>query len=91
MVKAELKEVDYERFELGTRYVNPKLLHRTQDLRRSQPAVVYSFWYSGTHTDNEWLILGSDNVLSDYYVICPNMFANGLSSSPSNQLLPYDA
>ncbi|KAI8895636.1 Alpha/Beta hydrolase protein [Globomyces pollinis-pini] len=54
------------------------------------PVIVFPTWYSGSHLDNEWLIYGENKVLKDYYVICPNMFGNGFSSSPSNQPRPYD-
>lgn len=48
-------------------------------------AIVYPTWYSGQHTENEWLI-GEGKALdpTKYFIIIPNMFCNGLSSSPSN-------
>jgi homoserine O-acetyltransferase/O-succinyltransferase len=54
-------------------------------------AIVYPTWYSGRHTDNEWLI-GTDKALNpdEYFIIVPNMLGNGLSSSPSNTPPPYD-
>jgi homoserine O-acetyltransferase/O-succinyltransferase len=54
-------------------------------------AVVYPTWYSGRHWDNEWLI-GEGKALdpAKYFIIVPNMFGNGLSSSPSNTPQPYD-
>jgi homoserine O-acetyltransferase len=54
-------------------------------------AIVYPTWYSGRHTDNEWLI-GEGMALdpSRYFIIVPNMLGNGLSSSPSNTPPPYD-
>jgi homoserine O-acetyltransferase/O-succinyltransferase len=54
-------------------------------------AIVYPTWYSGRHTDNEWLI-GTDKALNpdEWFVIVPNMLGNGLSSSPSNTPPPYD-
>ena len=54
-------------------------------------AIVFPSWYSGTHNDNEWLI-GEDKALNPqkYYIIIPNMFGNGLSSSPSNTPAPFD-
>jgi homoserine O-acetyltransferase/O-succinyltransferase len=54
-------------------------------------AIVYPTWYSGRHWDNEWLI-GSGMALDPerYFIIVPNMFGNGLSSSPSNTPPPYD-
>ncbi|MFP5019677.1 alpha/beta fold hydrolase [Pseudonocardia phyllosphaerae] len=54
-------------------------------------AVVYPTWFSGWHTDNEWLI-GPGHTLDpeQYFVIVPNMLGNGISSSPSNTPPPYD-
>ncbi len=54
--------------------------------------VVYPTWYSGQHYDNEWLV-GEGMALdpAKYFIIIPNMFGNGLSSSPSNTPEPYNA
>jgi homoserine O-acetyltransferase len=48
-------------------------------------AILYPTSYSARHSDIEWLI-GADKVLdpSRYFIVIPNMFTNGLSSSPSN-------
>lgn len=53
--------------------------------------VVYPTWFSGWHTDNEWLI-GPGRALdpAERFVIVPNMLGNGLSSSPSNTPSPHD-
>ncbi|MGH8430013.1 MAG: hypothetical protein ACREUF_06390, partial [Solimonas sp.] len=53
--------------------------------------IVYPTWYSGQHTDNEWLI-GEGMALDPrrYFIIIPNMLGNGLSSSPSNTAEPYN-
>jgi homoserine O-acetyltransferase len=47
--------------------------------------VLYPTSYSAQHTDIEWLI-GPDGVLDPgrWFIIIPDMFGNGLSSSPSN-------
>ncbi|MDQ6437524.1 alpha/beta fold hydrolase [Mesorhizobium sp. LHD-90] len=58
---------------------------------RKDNAIVYPTWYSGQHMDNEWLV--GDGMALDpakYFVIIPNMFGNGLSSSPSNTPEPYN-
>jgi homoserine O-acetyltransferase len=54
-------------------------------------AIVYPTWYSGQHYENEWLI-GPGKALDParYFIIVPNMFGNGLSTSPSNAPSPYD-
>src|SRR5215468_8258133 len=53
--------------------------------------IVYPTWYSGQHTDNEWLI-GAGRALDPkrYFIVVPNMLGNGLSSSPSNTPEPYN-
>lgn len=53
--------------------------------------IVFPTWFVGTHLDLEWLI-GDGKPLdtTKYFVIVPSMFANGLSSSPSNTPPPYD-
>jgi homoserine O-acetyltransferase len=53
--------------------------------------IVFPTWYTGTHADLEWLI-GDGKPLdtTKYFVVAPSMFANGLSSSPSNTPAPFD-
>src|SRR6188474_2200398 len=47
--------------------------------------IVYPTSYSAHHTDIEWLVK-VEHCLdpSRYFIVIPNMFTNGLSSSPSN-------
>ena len=47
--------------------------------------VLYPTSYSARHPDLEWLI-GPDGVLDPHrwFIVIPDMFGNGLSSSPSN-------
>lgn len=47
--------------------------------------ILYPTSFSAQHFDTEWLI-GPDSVLDPtrYFIIIPNLFGNGLSSSPSN-------
>jgi homoserine O-acetyltransferase len=47
--------------------------------------VVYPTSYSAQHLDLEWLI-GPDGILDPtrWFIVIPDMFTNGLSSSPSN-------
>lgn len=54
-------------------------------------AIVLPTWFVGTHADHEWMI-GEGAVLDTarYFVVVPSMFANGLSSSPSNTPAPFD-
>ena len=53
---------------------------------RRDNAIVYPTWFNGQHTDNEWLI-GEEMALDQtkYFIVVPNMFGNGLSTSPSNR------
>lgn len=53
-------------------------------------AILYPASYGAQHTDIEWLI-GPERVLdpSRWFIIIPNMFTNGLSSSPSNLPEPF--
>jgi homoserine O-acetyltransferase len=53
--------------------------------------IVFPTWFVGSHLDLEWLI-GDGKPLdtTKYFVVVPSMFANGLSSSPSNTPAPYD-
>jgi homoserine O-acetyltransferase len=45
--------------------------------------------FSAQHTDIEWLV-GTQRTLdpSRYFIVIPNLFGNGLSSSPSNAVAP---
>ena len=59
--------------------------------------IVYPTSYSAQHADIEWLV-SPEHCLdpSRYFIVIPNMFTNGLSSSPSNmpgdfpQVTTYD-
>jgi homoserine O-acetyltransferase len=58
--------------------------HGTLSPKRDN-VVLYPTSYSAQHTDIEWLI-GANGVLDPgrWFIIIPDMFGNGLSSSPSN-------
>jgi homoserine O-acetyltransferase len=47
--------------------------------------ILYPTCYTATHNSQEWLI-GLDGILDParYFIVTPDMFGNGLSSSPSN-------
>lgn len=91
---------DYEIFDLGEVALqsgatlrDAKLAYKTYGTLNANKSnvIVYPTWYSGQHYDNEWLI-GEGMALDPqkYFIIIPNMFGNGLSSSPSNTPPPYD-
>ena len=53
-------------------------------------AVLYPTSYGAHHTDIDWLI-GPGKILDPnrYFIVIPNQFGNGLSSSPSNLTEPF--
>ena len=91
---------DYEIFELsnvvlqsGLTLRNAHLAYKTYGTLNSRKdnAIVYPTFYGGQHAQNEPMI-GPGMALDPgrYFIIVPNMFGNGLSSSPSNTPPPYD-
>jgi len=54
-------------------------------------AILFPTYYTGTHSDNARLI-GPGRALdtNKYFIIVPNLFGNGISSSPSNTEQPFD-
>ncbi|HEX7137546.1 MAG TPA: alpha/beta fold hydrolase [Vicinamibacterales bacterium] len=53
--------------------------------------VVMPTYYGGHHTDLEFMMTGGRALdPSRYFIIVPNMFGNGLSSSPGNSAPPQD-
>ena len=64
---------------------------------RRDNVILYPTSYSAQHTDIEWLV-APEHALdpSRYFMVIPNMFTNGLSTSPSNyggefpQVTTYD-
>lgn len=85
---------DYEVFELGDfplqsgrTLPQARLAYKTYG--RLAPdrsnVILYPTSYGAQHFDTEWLI-GADRVLdsSRWFIVIPNMFTNGLSTSPSN-------
>ena len=78
-----------ENFPLQCGVVLPEatIVYKTYgELNRDRSNVIlYPTSYGAQHTDIDWLIR-PDSILdpSHYFIIIPNMFGNGLSSSPSN-------
>lgn len=92
--------MDYEVFGLGSVQLQRgatirdcKMAYKTFGTLNTAKdnVVVYPTWYSGQHYENEWLI-GAGMALDParLFIIIPNMLGNGLSSSPSNTLEPYN-
>ncbi len=65
--------------------------HGTLDAARRN-AVLFPTYYTGTHRDNGKMI-GAGRALDPerWFVIVPNLFGNGVSSSPSNHAPQYGA
>jgi len=91
---------DYRIFELGDVLLQSRMTFRgaflayktfgTLNADRSN-AIVYPTSYGAQHYDTEWLIReGWALDPSKYLIVIPNMFGNGLSTSPSNAPPPYD-
>ncbi|MBW7969352.1 alpha/beta fold hydrolase [Bradyrhizobium sp. BR 10289] len=87
-------ERDYEIFEAGdvtlqSGAVFPAMKLAYKTYGTLSPAkdnvILYPTSFSAQHIDTEWLI-GPNGVLDPtrYFIIIPNLFGNGLSSSPSN-------
>lgn len=81
------------RLSSGATYRGARLSYRTYG--KLSPArdnvVLYPTSYSAQHLDTEWLI-EPDGILDPtrWFVVIPDMFGNGLSSSPSNTASPWD-
>lgn len=75
------------RLQCGVTLPAAKLVYRTfGTLNRDRTnAILYPTSYGAQHTDTQWLV-GPGKILDSdrYFIIIPNMFGNGLSSSPSN-------
>src|ERR1700722_17332385 len=91
---------DYQIFEAGDVALQSGLTYRgarlayktfgTLDAAKSN-VIVHPTSYGAQHPDLEWQI-GPGRALdpSKYFIVIPNMFGNGLSSSPSNTPAPFD-
>jgi homoserine O-acetyltransferase/O-succinyltransferase len=73
--------------QCGTILSETKIVYKTYgELNQERTnAILYPTSYGANHQDIEWLI-SPDSILnpSQYFIVIPNMFGNGLSSSPSN-------
>ncbi|WP_433242804.1 alpha/beta fold hydrolase [Actinomadura nitritigenes] len=80
------------RLERGAVLPTARLAYQTYgELNETKSnAVLFPTWFAGDHTSNEWLI-GPDRALDprEYFVIVPDLFGNGVSSSPSNTPPPH--
>lgn len=92
--------MDHEVFHLGDIALlkggtirDAKLAYKTYGRLNEERTnvIVFPCHYSGTHKDNEfWINELAALDPTEYFIIVPNMFGNGLSSSPSNTAPPYN-
>jgi len=91
---------DYETFDLGDLPLlsgevlrSAMLAYKTHGVLNAarDNVIVYPTWYAGRHTSNETSI-GEDLALDPrrYFIVVPDQFGNGLSSSPSTSPSPQD-
>jgi len=91
---------DYQIFEAGDvvlqsglTYRGARLAYKTYGALDTETSnvIVYPTSYGAQHYDLEWAI-GEGKALdpTQYFIIIPNMFGNGLSSSPSKTPAPFD-
>ena len=86
--------VDYETFELGDVVLqkgatlpDAKLAYKTFGKLNQDKSnvIVFLTYMASTHLDSQWVIKeGSALDPSKYFIVIPNCFGNGFSSSPSN-------
>ena len=93
-------QIDYDLFELGDVVLQSgltlrqaKLAYKTYGTLNAagDNAVLMPTYYASHHTDTELMMAEGRAIDREkYFVIVPNMFGNGLSSSPSNTPPPFD-
>ncbi|HEY9567152.1 MAG TPA: alpha/beta fold hydrolase [Thalassobaculum sp.] len=85
-------ELGTVRLQRGMTVPNARLAYKTYGTLAPDKSnvVLYPTSYGAQHTDTEWLI-APDRILDPgrWFVVVPNMFGNGLSTSPSNIGEPF--
>jgi homoserine O-acetyltransferase len=80
------------RLQRGLTLPEAKLAYKTYGTLNADHSnvILYPTSYGAQHCDIDWLI-GPDRILDPtrYFIVIPNMFGNGLSSSPSNLAEPF--
>jgi homoserine O-acetyltransferase len=83
------------RLQSGVVFPSMRLAYQTYGTlnARKDNVIVYPTSFSAQHYDTEWLIQRGGALDPDrYFIIIPNLFGNGLSSSPSNSdVTPFPA
>ena len=85
-------EIPNLKLQRGMTLPRAKLVYKTYGrlAQDKSNVILYPTSYGAQHHDTEWLI-GPGRVLDpdDWFIIIPNMFGNGLSSSPSTLEPPF--
>jgi homoserine O-acetyltransferase/O-succinyltransferase len=88
----QIFEINNFRLQRGITVPRARLAYKTYGrlAQDKSNAILYPTSYGAQHHDTEWLI-GPGRVLDprDWFIIIPNMFGNGLSTSPSNIDAPF--
>ena len=89
-----MSERDYQTFEAGDvvlqsgrTFPGMRIAYKTFGTLNAQRSnvIVYPTSFSAQHYDTQWLVReGGALDPSRYFIVIPNLFGNGLSSSPSN-------
>ena len=94
MTASEPQTFVLENFALQRGFTLPRaeLVYRTYGRLAADKSnlILYPTSYGAQHHDIEWLI-GPGRILdpTDWFIVIPNMFGNGLSSSPSTLAPPF--
>src|SRR5215213_534642 len=91
---------DYDNFDAGdvvlqsgVIFPSMRLAYKTYGTlnARKDNVIVYPTSFSAQHYDTEWMIQRGGALDPDrYFIVIPNLFGNGLSSSPSNsRIAPF--
>lgn len=85
-------ELGTTRLQRGMTVPNARLVYKTYGTLAPDKSnvVLYPTSYGAQHSDTEWLI-APDRILDPgrWFIVIPNMFTNGLSTSPSNMAEPF--
>ena len=86
-IKPEKFEIENFQLQCGAILPKAQLVYQTYGELNSDRAnaILYPTSYGAQHTDIDWLIRAA-GILDPtrWFIVIPNMFGNGLSSSPSN-------
>lgn len=92
MSDSQIFEIANFRLQKGMTLPRARLVYKTYGTLAEDRSnvILYPTSYSAQHGDIEWLI-GPGRVLdpTEWFIVIPNMFGNGQSSSPSNLDAPY--